>query len=337
MGRIATATVAVVLPLLFGGSEPLSADEPLVKHLEAAFRSAASLAAPAVVAIEVDRDAAPVSETGLPAYARRPPGLVSGIAIGPARVLTSAWNVEGARRVRVVPEEGAPPVDARVVGRDETIDLALLAVEGAAPPLTPIPLSAGTPPTVGSWLIAIGRGPLGTIVVNAGIVSARGRFRGEAIQTDAALNYGNYGGAAVDIEGRMLGIAVRLSPRAGVNSGVGFVIPVDRIREALPRLERGEARKLPLRAFLGVQFGREVMDPPGLTVARVIAGTGAAEAGLEEGDVLRCIDGIAAVDASAVSEAIQARMPGERIRVVAERRGRGLCLEAVLGARATER
>jgi serine protease Do len=338
-----------------GGEETRRSDEPLLVQLERAYAAAAERVAASVVAISVERDpsepeprAAETGENDAP-YLKRPGGDVSGVAIAPDRVLTSAWNVERAKAI-VVRDASGRRFAARVLGQDEALDVALLAVgaplaegeRGAAeapsgrPALAPTPVPERPLPRVGSWLVAVGRGPDGHLGVNAGIVSALGRFRGDALQTDAALNYGNYGGAAVDIEGRLLGICVRLSTRAGVNSGVGFVIPSERLRELLPVLERGERRAAPPRAFLGVQFGREILEPPGVEVARVLPGTAAADAGLEQGDVIRRIGDADAADTGSIADAIQGRRPGDTVRVEVDRAGRRIGFEVVLGTRPPE-
>ena len=108
----------------------------------------------------------------------------------------------------------------------------------------------------------------------------------DVLQTDAALNYVNLGGAAVDLDGRLVGMPVWMTARAGVNSGVGFLVPTAAIFEALPKLERGAIVPKPQRAFLGVQLGNERLEPAGLEIAQVLADTAAAKAGLEKGDLI---------------------------------------------------
>jgi len=357
-----SATLALVLATLTAAAtEPLAprahaqdaerraarADgPPLLAELERAFGAAADRIAASVVTLVVERDASaaparpaePAEGAELP-YNKRPGGDVSGVAIAANRVLTSAYNVEGAKSIIVVDPASGKRLAARVLGRDEALDLALLAVPGVkadGDELTAAAFPERAAPRVGSWLVLVGRGPDGDLGVNSGIVSALGRFRGDALQTDAALNYGNYGGAAVDVEGRLVGMAVRLSTRPGVNSGVGFVIPAERIRAALPLLEKGQTRAAPPRAFLGVQFGREILEPPGVEIARVVDGSSAHLAGIEKGDVIRRVADADASDAGSVADAIQEKRPGDVIRVEVDREGKRLGFEVTLGVRPQE-
>ncbi len=336
--RRAFPVAVFVLTLALGAAFAVAqeGEEPLLAQLERAFRAAAAAVERSVVEIEVERDAAESGGrgSGVPAYALRPSGPVTGIAVEKNCILTSAYNVEGAKAVFLLAPEGRR-VAARVLGRDEGLDLALLEIAAdAGVALAPAAFVDGAKlPAVGTWLIAVGRGPS----VNAGIVSAHGRFRGDAIATDASLNYGNYGGAAVDIRGRLVGIPVRLSPRTGVNSGVGFVIPAAKVREVLPILARGEVRKQRPRGFLGVQFGKERIDPPGVEIERVVDRSGAAEAGLEKGDVIRGVGGTPVVDIQSASDAIQNFKPGDTARIEIERDGRAISFEVTLGERPVER
>jgi putative serine protease PepD len=334
--------LGLVLALAAGAraqEAPAGGGELLLGHLEKAFEGAADRVAPAVAALEVDRAPEPEPSPGeeVPPYARRPAGLVSGVWIAPDRVLTSAYNLDGAKRVAVLGPR-KERLAAKVLGRDDAADLALVELEQPSPGGSTAAIEARPAPKVGSFVVVVGRGPSGEPGVNAGIVSALSRQRGDAIQTDAPLNFGNYGGAAVDLDGRLVGIAVRpsLTSRAGVNSGVGFLVPCAKIRELLPLLERGQSRRSGPRAFLGIRFGRELSDPPGVEITEVTKGSGAAECGLEKGDILRRVADAEAIDALTISEAIQARQPGDQIRIIAERGGRLIGFEARLGERPTE-
>ena len=328
----------------------LFAPGPL-EDLGRAFEAAAKAASPAVISIVVERDPLAAEKTSRPTvpappgapgtaerppYAVRPPSPVSGVVIDPrGLVLTSAFNLEGGRSFTIVFPDGTRAAASRL-GSDEECDVVLLKL--VEPPKCPLPalaLETRPPPPPGAFVIVVGRGPGGSLTVNAGIASGL-RFGGAALQTDAATNWSNYGGAAVDLEGRLVGVVIRPSARPGVNSGVGFVAPVSRVLAVFEDLERGLVRKAPPRPFLGVQFGRELEAPPGVEVSRVLPGTAAAAAGLEAGDVIRSIDDVPALDAGTVSETIRARRPGASVRVEVERAAHRMVFEVRLGERPAE-
>jgi len=126
-----------------------------------------------------------------------------------------------------------------------------------------------------------------------GIISAKNRVGGRAIQTDANISPANYGGPLVDIQGRLIGICVPMNPQsqavaAGVewyDSGIGFAVPVDDFAKIIERLKDGQ-RILP--AFVGIETGP--VDGPGMRVNGVVEGSAADQAGLVKGDVLLAID-----------------------------------------------
>ena len=138
---------------------------------------------------------------------------------------------------------------------------------------------------VGQWAVSVGVGYGDTNpAVSTGIISARNRIGGRAIQTDANISPANYGGPLLDIEGKLLGICVPMNPQsqavgAGVewyDSGIGFAIPVSSLQEIIARLKKGETIS---PAFLGVRTEPN-KEGDGLRVAEVIEGTAASRAGL---------------------------------------------------------
>lgn len=316
------------------GAEADGGPVGLLRGLEAAYRQAIDRVAPSVVSVEVDRERE-TRRRGVPAYAVRPGTPASGVLLEGGYVLTSAYHVAKADAVRVRFPGGASSA-AQVHGLDGQVDLALLRVEEVPASARPF---AGrfreAPVSVGTLIVLVGRGP-GGVTSNTGIVSALRRFRGVVTQTDAAINYTNLGGAAIDLDGRLVGIAIRLSGRPGVNSGVGFLCPSERIVKALDQLRAGKKIAAPARPFLGVQFGKEHLDPPGLELARVVADTAAARAGLRKGDRLTSFDGQLLTDWSSLSNAIAGHHPGDKVKVEAMRGDKVLSLEIVLGERPKE-
>ncbi len=353
---LALALALVLAPLASGAGALAGEGAPGdLELLQEAYLGAAERAARSVVVVEVERDSTPAAEEDLPAYLRHADGPATGTVVeveaadpsggATAFIVTSAWQVESASVVRVILPNGKK-VDARLLGSDARLDLALVRIdlaETASERALLEPIVDATPegglPRVGQLAIQLGRG-LGASgarpTVNAGIVSAVDRFRGDAIQTDAALNAGNFGGPLVDLDGQLLGVAVRLSTRAGINSGVGFAIPAARIRAALADLKAGRSVARAVRPFLGVQGGKEHVDPPGVELAKVVDGSAAAAAGLKVGDIVRAMEGRPVVDFFGLTEEIQRRRPGEKVTLVVERDGWTREIEVVLGEREEE-
>ena len=216
-------------------------------------------------------------------------------------IVTNAHVVAGATRVSVAMRDGTS-YPARVVGVDETNDLALLRIDATGLPVAPLGDSRSL--LVGEWAVAIGN-PYGFVLgnsepsVTAGVISAVGRNlvgRGEGngvyvdmIQTDASINPGNSGGPLVNAAGEVVGVNSSIYSPSGGSVGLGFAIPINRARRvAEDLLERGAVRS----PWVGVQLrraqaarGREKLVGGGV-VASVAPGSAAARAGIAPGDVL---------------------------------------------------
>src|SRR5689334_2177943 len=212
-------------------------------------------------------------------------------------LLTSAHVVEGADSAEAAFTDGTE-VRADVVGRDPLSDLAVLRARGDVP--APVTLGDAAALRVGQLVVALGN-PLGLAgSVTAGVVSAlgrslptrAGRVIDEVIQTDAALNPGNSGGALADSTGRLVGVNTAV---AGV--GVGLAVPINATTEHIiaSLMRTGRVRRawlgiagtqVPLRAELAAKLGRK----RGVRVAQVVSGSPASTSGLREGDILVAID-----------------------------------------------
>jgi S1-C subfamily serine protease len=276
-----------------------------------------------------------VAETVLPSIAslgvrtRRGQGAGSAsVLTGDGFLLTSAHVVEGADGAEAAFSDGTE-VHADVIGRDPLSDLAVLRARGTVPPA--LTLGDAAQLRVGQLVVALGN-PLGLAgSVTAGIVSAlgrslptrAGRVVDEVIQTDAALNPGNSGGALADSAGRVVGVNTAV---AGV--GVGLAVPINETtRQIITTLMRnGRVR----RAWLGVA-GAETPLPPmlaeklgrrtGMRVAQVIDGSPAARAGLRVGDILVAVDGDPVVTATALQRRMVEDAIGQRLEITVWRNG----------------
>jgi S1-C subfamily serine protease len=271
---------------------------------------------------------------------RQAQGSGSAVAITPDGFLvTSAHVVEGVGKGRASLADGRE-LRFEVVGRDALSDLAVIRASGAD--LEPVSLGNADRLRVGQLVVAVGN-PMGLAgSVTAGVVSGLGRSLpttdGRAsrlvenvIQTDAALNPGNSGGALVDGSGRMVGVSTAV---AGI--GLGLAVPVNattrRIIAALMR--EGRFR----RAFLGIAGGRRPLPPrvaqaldrsAGVEVVQVVDGSPAARAGLRNEDLLIDVDGVAVTDAGDLQRLMVAERIGRPLTVRAFRGGELLELTVV--------
>jgi serine protease Do len=239
-------------------------------------------------------------------------------------------------RVRLADER---EFDARVVGRDRLLDLALLRINGASG-LPAARLGSSGATKVGEPVVAVGN-PFGLgHTVTGGIISAKERAIGlgpydDFIQTDASINPGNSGGPLFNLHGEVVGINTAI--RAGAN-GIGFAIPVDALKEVLPALrEKGHVE----RGKLGLGFQRLTPDlakalgldsPEGALVVEVEPGGPAERAGIRPGDVIIAIDGTPVRQAEELPRQVARRPPGSRIAVTVLRNGKRIELSATLSA-----
>jgi S1-C subfamily serine protease len=252
-------------------------------------------------------------------------------------IVTNDHVVEGADRFRVRFGENGEPIDAELLGADPSADLAVLKVdpEDVGDELHPLELGASEDLRPGDPVIAIGS-PFGLEgTVTSGIVSALGRTIqapngfsiSGAIQTDAAINPGNSGGPLLDEQGRVIGVNSQIrTGGANANTGVGFAVPVDEIKRSLPALQKGQE---PERAFLGVSSGPA--PEGGAEVGGVVENGPAARAGLRAGDTIVEIADQPVRDPDDVSAVVNARRPGDEVRVVVERGGERRTLTVTLG------
>jgi S1-C subfamily serine protease len=226
----------------------------------------------------------------------------SGVVIRPdGLMLTNDHVIENRRRFDVRLGDGRS-FEARVLGRDEVGDLAVLKIDAPdGEPLPHLPLGDSAAVRVGDEVVAVGNPfALGVLdqspTFTLGIVSAVHHTQGsytECIVTDAELNPGNSGGPLVNRAGEVVGINGQISTRYGLrsNTGLGFAISARQIAIWLPLLERAEGGEVPHAALAGVQFeSRDRERPESVVVEDVAEGSPAATAGFRPGDTILAID-----------------------------------------------
>jgi serine protease Do len=237
-------------------------------------------------------------------------------------IVTNNHVVENAREITVTLSDQRE-LQARVVGRDEDTDLAVLKVEGRNFPF--VSFAPQSKPRVGDWVIAVGNPfQLGN-TATAGIVSAYGRDIGDSfvdyLQIDAPINRGNSGGPTFDVYGRVIGVNTAIFSQTGGSVGIGFAIPAD-IADAITRQLISGGRIT--RGYLGVgirDVTRDIAESQGLRDARgalvgeVTAGGPAARAGLQAGDIILRVDGRDIEDANDLTRHVATARAGQAIRL----------------------
>jgi putative serine protease PepD len=251
-------------------------------------------------------------------------------------VITNQHVVDGAESVSVKFANGKT-YSAKVVGTDPSTDLAVIDVDAPASALKPLELADSSAVEVGDGVIAIGS-PFGLDqTVTTGIVSALHRqitapnnfAIDDAIQTDAAINHGNSGGPLLDMDGEVIGVNSQIESESGGNVGIGFAVPsntVEKIADAL--ITDGSVE----HAYLGVAI-EDGSGSGGTTLAEVRSGTPAAEAGLQQGDVVTEFDGESVDSADELRRLVDAKSPGDKVELTIERNGDTQTVDVTLGTR----
>jgi serine protease Do len=235
---------------------------------------------------------------------------------------------------------------ARIIGRDDTSDLALLKIDGHNLPF--VQWGDSTKSRVGDWVLAIGNpyGLGGT--VTAGIISAlhrgitgRGAYD-RYIQTDAAINMGNSGGPMFDLNGNVIGINSALISPTGASVGIGLAIPAELAKPVIDSLMKGQR---PQRGYLGASLQPldESLAPSlglpkdsGELVRSLVAGGPGARGGLQQGDVIVKVNGQQVTPEQTVSYLIANTKVGSRVPLEIVRGGRRATVYVMVGERPTE-
>lgn len=275
-----------------------------------------------------------------------PTSMGSGVIISPdGYIISNNHVVAGANKIDVV-LSNKKVYSATLVGTDPNTDISLLKIEEKGLPYLNFANSDAV--EVGQWVLAVGN-PLGlNSTVTAGIVSAKGRGIGilsqsgtatnpieSFIQTDAAINQGNSGGALVDTNGNLIGINSAIASPSGYYAGYGFAVPSNLARKVVEDLKK---YGLVQRGFLGVQsldlsddqsvarynqqYRTSLKPGNGMYVISVQDNSGAESAGLRKGDIITKIDNVPVSSFSDLSVLVGSRRPGDKVNVSYLRNGR---------------
>jgi len=312
-------------------TSPLSAQSPqeLAAAEEQAFREAVVLAAPCVVRIET------VGGLELSGEVSAGRGPTSGVIVGAdGWILSSSFNFSNRPVSIVVTLEDGRKFAARQIAQDQSRLLTLLKIEAVELPVAqPAPLDQVR---VGQWGIALGRTfDVATPNVSVGIVSALGRIWGKALQTDAKISPVNYGGALIDLEGRVLGVLAPLAPDGGdetagvewYDSGIGFAIP---LADVLPKLDQLKEGKDLFPGLMGVNFRGERGPTEQLVIERVRYRSPAEEAGLKTGDRVTKFNGLSVERYSELRQQLGNKYAGESISLEVVRETKPLTVSMTL-------
>ncbi|WP_319502981.1 Do family serine endopeptidase [uncultured Draconibacterium sp.] len=243
-------------------------------------------------------------------------------------IITNNHVIEDAQDIKVILNDKRE-FDARLVGTDPSTDIALLKVDAEDLPY----LTYGNSDNLklGEWVLAVGNPFNLTSTVTAGIISSQGRnlginqdqYRIESfIQTDAAVNPGNSGGALVNQQGNLIGINTAIASQTGSYTGYSFAVPVSIVKKVVEDLkEFGEVQ----RALLGVNIGdvnAEIAEElnldkvEGVYIGGVVENGAANEAGIKEEDVIISVDGVKVKTAAELQEKVSQYRPGDNVDIV---------------------
>ena len=371
-----TVTIALALYFVYGALRPASRVQqlgspatpiPVVETASSSlapgsFRDAAARAMPAVVNILTSqapkRGSHPLMRD--PFFKRffgeRTPDLDEGaggmknslgsgvIVSHEGYILTNNHVVEGADEIEVVLTDGRK-APAQVVGLDPETDLAVIKIKLDKLPV--IVLGQSEQARIGDAVLAIGN-PFGVgQTVTMGIISALGRNNlhinsfENFIQTDAAINFGNSGGALVDTRGNLIGINTAIYSQSGGSVGIGFAIPVSTTKTVMEAIiKNGHV----VRGWIGVEtqdITQELADSFGLQrtsgaiIAGVVRGGPADKAGIKPGDILLSVQGKTVGDTTEMLNLIAQLPPGEKAKMTVLRKSREAALDVVVGKRPT--
>ena len=274
-------------------------------------------------------------------------GLGSGVIISDdGYIVTNNHVIADAERLEVTLNDNRN-FPATVVGTDPTTDLALIKID--APQLHVIPMGNSEDLRVGEWVLAVGN-PFGfTSTVTSGIVSAKARNIStntgmpssggieSYIQTDAAVNQGNSGGALVNLKGELVGINTAIYSSTGTYAGCSFAIPTSIVQKVIGDIKSYGTVQ---RAYLGIRFielspeliNEKKLNGPtsGIYVAEIEERSAAMAAGLAEGDIITAINGKPTRTTAEMQEVITHFSPGDEVNIEYYRDGKAYSVETTL-------
>jgi serine protease Do len=261
-------------------------------------------------------------------------------------IVTNNHVVENAESIKVVLKDETE-LDAEVVGRDEATDLAVIKVKNRRGPFPYVNFENAGKPRVGDWVITVGN-PFGLGgTATAGIVSAYGRDIGETfvdyIQIDAPINRGNSGGPTFDVYGRVIGVNTAIFSPSGGSVGIGFAIPSEVAETVTKQLISGGKIE---RGYIGAtiqNFTSEMAEAQGLgdqkgaIVSDITQGGPSQRAGVQVGDVVIAVNGVAVKSSSDLTRQVARVRAGEMLHLDVIRDGKRRTVDIRSGTRPSER
>lgn len=267
-------------------------------------------------------------------------GIGSGVIITEdGYIITNNHVIERSDKVLVTLNDRRE-FEAKVIGADPNTDIALLKIEASG--LQPIEYGNSDDVVLGEWVLAVGNPYNLTSTVTAGIISAKARQLGgqmnleSFLQTDAAVNPGNSGGALVNAQGELIGINTAIQSPTGSYSGYSFAVPVNIARKVVSDLkEYGKVQ----RAVIGIQMREltpalakelDLKEQSGIYVFEAIRGGAAAKAGIRAGDVIKAINGYEVKTNAELQEQLVKYAPGNTVSFLVKRGGKEQEVDVVL-------
>ena len=257
-------------------------------------------------------------------------------------IVTNNHVIDNSSSIKVVLNDKRE-FDAKIIGTDPSTDLALMKIDAENLPF--VPFGNSDELKIGEWVLAVGNPFNINSTVTAGIVSAKARgvdiidddYKIESfIQTDAAVNRGNSGGALVNLKGEMVGITTAIASPSGGSVGISFAVPTSIVEKVVKDLmEYGTVQ----RGIMGVQIQeltaslakeKDINNLEGVYVADITAGGGAEESGIKAGDIILEINGTKVNSPSSLQEQVVRYRPGDKISVLIKRNNKTQQLAVVL-------
>ncbi|UOY06955.1 trypsin-like peptidase domain-containing protein [Muricauda sp. SCSIO 64092] len=274
-------------------------------------------------------------------------GTGSGVIISPdGYIVTNNHVIDKARALEVTLNNNKS-YDAEIIGADPSSDIALLKIN-VEKPLPYLAFGDSDNAKIGEWVLAVGNPFNLTSTVTAGIVSAKARSispgRNQSfIQTDAAVNPGNSGGALVNTNGDLIGINTAITSQTGSYVGYSFAVPSNIAKKVVDDLlEYGKVQK----GILGIsalnvdspQAKEEGLDEiAGVYVAGIEEDSGAETAGIKEGDIIKKVGNVKVTKFSELTGYLSSKRPGDKVQVTIDRNGKKMTFPVVLKKKQTER
>lgn len=260
-------------------------------------------------------------------------GTGSGVIISQdGYIVTNNHVIDGATEIEITLNNRQKHT-AKLIGTDKDNDIALLKIDVDID-LPYIPFANSDAIKIGEWVLAVGNPYNLTSTVTAGIVSAKGRdLEGNSaidsfIQTDAAVNPGNSGGALVNTRGELVGINTAISSKTGSFVGYSFAVPSNIAKKVIDDLlEYGAVQE----AILGINIDGRDIDVDGVKIAAVSDEGGAKKGGLQSGDIIKKVENVKISKFSDLRGQLTAKRPGEFVNITVERDGEFIIKKIKLG------